>query len=81
MRTVIEDNKTGMKVLRQGNQFQKTHRTLDGLGMLAEWTLSIFILFFKGKCDISNCSCYRATKFLKHGMNAVDRFVEKGFIE
>ena len=27
----------------------------------------------KGKDDIRNCSCYRAVKFLEHGMKVVEK--------
>ena len=32
---------------------------------------------FKGKGDIRNCSCYRAVKILEHGMEMVERVLEK----
>ena len=51
------------------------HRNLDRSGMPAEWALSIVVPIFKGKGDISNC--YRAVKFLEHGMKVVERVLEK----
>ena len=35
---------------------------------------------FKWKGDIKSCSCYRAVKLLQHGMNVVERVLEKGLI-
>ena len=40
----------------------------DGFGMPAEWAHRIVAPIFKGKCDIWNCSCYRAVKALKDGI-------------
>ena len=37
---------------------------LDGLGMPAEWALSIVVPIFYGKGDAKNCSYYRAVKLL-----------------
>ena len=45
--------------------------------MPAEWALSILVSIFKGKGDIRNCSCHRAVKLLEHGMNVVERVLEK----
>ena len=45
--------------------------------MPPEWALSIVVPIFKGKGDISNCSCYRAVKLFEHGMKVVERGVEK----
>ena len=33
------------------------------------------------KGDIRNCSCYGAVKRLEHGMNVVEKVLEKVFIE
>ena len=44
-----------------------------------EWALSIVVPIFKGKGDIRNCSCYRAVKFLEHGMKVVEMVLEKRF--
>ena len=51
-------------------------KVLHGFGMPAEWALCIVVPIFKGKGDISNCSCYRAMKLLEHGMNLVERVLE-----
>ena len=34
--------------------------------MPVEWALSIVVPFFKGKGDISDCSCHRAVKLCEH---------------
>ena len=52
-------------------------KVLDGLGMPAEWALSIVVPIFNGKGDIRNCCCYRAVKLLEHGMKVVERVLEK----
>ena len=39
-------------------------RIYDGLGMPAEWNLTIVIQIFKGICEIRDCSCYGDVKFL-----------------
>ena len=49
--------------------------------MSVEWSLSIVALIFKGKGDISNCSCHRAVKLLEHGMKVVERVLKKGFVQ
>ena len=46
-------------------------KVLDGLGMPAEWDLSIVVPIFKGKGDIRNCSCYGVVKLLEHGVKVV----------
>ena len=56
-------------------------KVLDGFGIPAEWALSIVAPIFKGKGDIRNCSCYRAVKFLEHGMKVVESVMKKSFIE
>ena len=50
---------------------------LDGSGMPAEWALSIVVPIFEVKGNISNCSCYRAVKFLEHGMKLAERVLGK----
>ena len=45
--------------------------------MPVEWALSIVVPIFKGKGDIRNCSWYRAVKLFEHGMNVVERVLEK----
>ena len=55
-------------------------KVLDGFGMPVEWVLSIVVQIFKGKCDIRSCSCYSDVKLLRHGMNVVERVLEKGFM-
>ena len=45
--------------------------------MPAECALSIHVPIFKRKGDIWNCSCSRAVKLLEHGMNVVERMLEK----
>ena len=45
--------------------------------MPIEWVLSKVVPIFKGKDDIRNCSCYGAVKLLEHGMNVVERVLEK----
>ena len=52
-------------------------RVLDGFGMQAEWALCIAVPIFKGKGDIRNCGCYGVVKFLEHGMEVVERVLEK----
>ena len=52
-------------------------KVLDGFGMPAEWALSIVVPIFKRKGDIRNCNCYCVVKFLEHGMNVVERVLEK----
>ena len=39
--------------------------------MAVEWALCIVVPIFNVKCDIRNCSCYRAVKLLEHGMRVV----------
>ena len=46
---------------------------LDAFGMPAEWAPITVVQFFKGKCDIRNCSCYKAEKLLEHGMKVAER--------
>ena len=41
-------------------------RVLDRFAMPAEWAQTIVAPIFKGKGDISYCSCHRAVKFLEH---------------
>ena len=53
---------------------------LYGFGMPIEWALSIVLPIFKGKGEIKNFSCYRAMKFLEHGMKVVKRVLEKSFV-
>ena len=48
--------------------------------MPAECALSIPVPIFKRKGDIWNCSCSRAVKLLEHGMNVVERMLEKKFL-
>ena len=55
----------------------KNVRVLDGLEMPVEWALSIMVPIFKGKGDITNCSCYRTVKLLKHGMKVMEMVLEK----
>ena len=50
---------------------------IDGLGMPAEWDLSIVFPISKGKVDIRNCSCYVVVKLFEHGMKVVERVLEK----
>ena len=45
--------------------------------MSAEWALSISVKIFKRKGEICSCSCYRAVKYLQHGMKVVNRVIEK----
>ena len=45
--------------------------------MPVEWALSIVVSFFKGKGDIRNGSSHRSVKLLEHGMNMVERVLEK----
>ena len=52
-------------------------KVLDGFEMPAECALRIVVPIFKGKCDIRNCSCYRAVWLLQHGMKVVERVLEK----
>ena len=42
----------------------------DGYGKPSEWVLSIVFPIFNGNGDVLYCSCYRAMKFLEHGMKA-----------
>ena len=49
--------------------------------MPVEWTLSVVLPIFMGKGDTSNCSYHRAVKLLEHGMNAVERVLQKTFLE
>ena len=39
--------------------------------------LSIAVPTFKGKGDIRNCIFYRVVKLLEHGMNVVEKVLEK----
>ena len=50
---------------------------LDGFRMPVEWTLCIVVPIFKGSGGIRNSSCYRAVKFLEHGMDVVERVLGK----
>ena len=52
-------------------------RVLDGFGMPVEWALSIVAAIFKGKGDIRNCNCYGDMMLIEHGMNVVERVLEK----
>ena len=45
--------------------------------MPVEWSLSIVVPIFKGKGDIRQCSCFRTVKLLEHGVNMVERVIEK----
>ena len=45
--------------------------------MPAEWALCIVAPIFMGKGNIRNCSCHRAIKHPEHGMNVVERVLEK----
>ena len=45
--------------------------------MPVEWPLIVVFPIFKEKCDIRNCSCYRAVNLLEHGMKVVETVVEK----
>ena len=45
--------------------------------MPAEWALRIVVPIYKGKGDITNCSCYRAVKLLEHGVKVMERVLEK----
>ena len=54
-------------------------KVLDGLGMPAEWALSIVVPIIKRKSDIINSSCYRAVKLLEHRMKVMERVLGKGF--
>ena len=49
--------------------------------MSAECALSIVVPIFKGKGDISNCSCYGTFKLLEHGMKVVERVLKKCLVE
>ena len=64
----------GVEIQVMAEIYQKV---LDGLGIPAEWALGIVVPVFKGKGDISNCSCYRAVKLLERGMKVVERVLEK----
>ena len=48
-------------------------KVLDGFVMSIEWALSLGVPIFKGKGDISNCSCCTSVKLLEHGMKVVER--------
>ena len=50
-------------------------KVLDGLGMPAEWVLSIVVPILKGKGDIRNWSCHRAVRLLEHGMKVVEKLL------
>ena len=52
-------------------------KILNGLGMPAEWALSIVVPIFNWKGDIRNCSCHRAMKLLEHEMDVVERVLVK----
>ena len=54
---------------------------LDGFVMPVEWAQSIMVPMLKGKGDIRNCSCYRAVKYIEHGMKVVERVSKEGFVE
>ena len=56
-------------------------KVLDGFGMPAGWALSKVVPIFKLKGDIRNCSCYGAVKLLEHGMEVLERVLEKFFFE
>ena len=47
--------------------------------MPIELALSTVLPIFQGKGDIRNCSCYRALKTLEHGINMVEKVLEKRF--
>ena len=47
------------------------------LECLPNVSLSIVVLFFKGKGDIWNCCFYRAVLLLEHGMKVVESVLEK----
>ena len=49
---------------------------LDGIGMPAEWALSIVVPIYNGKGAIRKCIFYRAMKVLEHLMVA-KRVLEK----
>ena len=52
-------------------------RILNGFTIPVELALSIVVPIFKGKGDIINCSCYGAVRLLEHGMEVVERVIEK----
>ena len=56
-------------------------KVINGFRMPAELALSIVTPIFKRKGDemtkIMKCSCYRAVKFLKHGMKVIEMVLEK----
>ena len=45
--------------------------------MPAEWMLSIVVLNFNNKCDNRNSSGYKRLMISEHGMNVVERALEK----
>ena len=53
-------------------------KVLDGLGIPAEWAVSIVVPIVKGKGDIRNCN--GAVKLLEHGMKVVESVLEKEFM-
>ena len=44
-------------------------KSLDVLEVPTEWAVSIVVPIFTGKGYINNCSCYRATMSLEHGID------------
>ena len=53
----------------------------NGLEMPAELVLSIVVSIIKEKCDIQNCSCYRAVKLIEHGMKVLEKVLEKDLFQ
>ena len=45
--------------------------------MLVEWALRIVVPILNRKGDVRSCRCYGAVKLPEHGMNVVDRVLEK----
>jgi len=52
-------------------------RVLDGKGMSDEWKTSVVVPIFKGKGNVMNCGAYREVKLLEHGIEIVERVLER----
>ena len=56
------------------------HKVLRGLGMPAEWILSVVVPINNGKGDMWNCSCYGDAKHLEHEIKVLEMVLDKGLL-
>ena len=56
---------------------QLCQRVSDGKGIPDKWKTSVVVPIFKGKGDVMNCGSYRRGKLLEHGLNIIERVLER----